>query len=186
VYSNQSGIDAAAVEFNTVSSALYWEAVQRLLGGIDSVETIPQKVVVGEALLPAALSMKFRNAVREFKPDSQHIVEVCHWLEAYGGRMSWFRHELSPEALLIRTERELILISDESAEDAVAAKYGSIVKYCPLSRLDSYSVTSGESIASFSLSLNSGSAVCIVSADFPIPDEESVRAFLQDAVQSDL
>ena len=64
---------------------------------------------------------------------------ATQWPAILGG----FRRELAPAGALLITERELVLIADEKTPNWYRgewAKYGGIITYFPLARLDDFHV----------------------------------------------
>ena len=125
-------------EFNTVMEEYYREATQMLLDGADDVPTPPGGAGNGSALFET-LPMKLHNALLQYRPLGQRLLELVRWPATFAGKYRWLQHEIASEAMLALTDRELLFISEEHASEGSRSKqqtkYGKIVTYCPLSRL---------------------------------------------------
>jgi hypothetical protein len=132
-------IQTVAIFFNTVTCNLYQDAVRLLLDGMDG----NSQFSGDESRCPhpalKALSLKFQNGVAKHLPPGRRALEVIHSPEVRRRRYIFFRHQLSPEGVLILTDKLLLFISEESAQGRRSSyetsKYGWIITYCPLSRV---------------------------------------------------
>jgi hypothetical protein len=175
-----------AIEFNTVMERLFQEAVQLLLDGMDGVSAaLPIEDTQADSLLHS-LPLKFWNAVIEFRPSSQHVLAVLHCPALLGGRRCWFQRELSPEAILALTERELLLISEEKTWSWLRVgrtnKYGSIVTYCPLSRLKRFQINERGQLHTLELELHAKQGGAKVEVPFHAGQHEEVSTFMERAL----
>jgi hypothetical protein len=180
---------SVAIEFNTVMERLYQEAVQLLLDGMDGVSAaIPIEDRQAGSLL-RSLPLKFRNAVIEFRPVSQHVLAVLHWPALLGGRRRWFQRELSPEAILVLTGRELLFISEEKTWSWMRIgrvnKYGSIATHCPLSRLKRFQINERGPLATLELELRARQGGAKVEVPFPAAQRKEVSTFMERALPQD-
>ena len=131
---------ACAVEFNTVMDRLYRDAVRRVLRGIEGERAVAPAekpmIVPGIETWP----MMFRNAVPELLPQGRSFAGAVQWPAVHGG----FGRELAPAAVLLITDREILLISEERAwaRGPRQAKYGRIATYYPLVRLADFGLES--------------------------------------------
>ena len=176
-----------AIEFNTVMEGLYQEAVQFLLNGMDNVSEI---VPCDSRKLYAALDslpLKFCNAVVEFIPMGQRVLGLVHWPAVLGRKLKIFRRELSPEAVLVLTERELLFISEEKAWSWIrpdrVQKYGSIVTHCPLSRVEAVELSEHESLDTIDVEIRANEAGEKLKIDFPREQKAKVSAFIELALK---
>jgi len=114
-YVNEGRVEFISIDFNTVMERLYQEAIQLLIDEMNGVSL--ELSVEDKPLNPLfhALPLKFQNAVLEYKPGSRAILSVLHWSAVFRGNSRWIHHELTPEAILLLTERELMLISEDKA-----------------------------------------------------------------------
>ena len=127
---------SVAVQFNTVMEELYQEAVQILLDGIDGIRQSAHDDC--RNIFPSlnALSLKFHNGILRYLPVGQPVLGIVHWPAVEGRRLRIFWQEIAPEGVLVLTSRQLILISEEKARWRSWPKYGYVVTYCPLSRVE--------------------------------------------------
>jgi hypothetical protein len=179
----EGGVSSVTMAFNTVMLGYYQELVRLLLNGIGKIDETPLAVQEPAKPLPNTLPFKFKSAVMEFKPPTHHVMDVVHWLSVSGGRIRWFQHKLSPEATLVLTEWELICISDadtgETGQDENTAKYGTIVTYCPLSRLDSCAIESSGELEKLTLLIRTAKGGRTFAIGFPHAQKNNVQAFLK-------
>ena len=186
---SEGGTQSVAVEFNTVMDRLYQEAVQLLLDGMDGVSAASPIEDRQAGSLLCSLSLKFRNAVIEFRPASQQALAVLHWPALLGGRRRWFQRELSPEAIMVLTGRELLFISEEKTGSWMRIgrvnKYGSIATYCPLSRLTRFQINERGPSATLQLELRARQGGAKVEVPFPAGQREEVSAFMERALPQD-
>ena len=129
----------AITRFNTVQEDLYREAIDLILDGIDRTHAIGSEKDRRAAEVLRDWPLKFRNEVLRYLPKGQRLSAAAQWPAILGG----FRRELAPAGALLVTERELVLIADEKTPDWYRgewAKYGGIITYFPLTRLDDFHV----------------------------------------------
>ena len=152
----------AAVEFNAAHASDYEDAVYRMLGSIDA----QPGHFVHHGELDAQLDvlpLKYHNAALHYLPLGRRLLSVVHWPACLGGNHRWSSEELAPEAMLLLTDRELMLVSEERARSWLrigqeAPRYGNIVTFLPLVRLGNCRVDAGgeEAMAVLELDLHSG------------------------------
>jgi hypothetical protein len=176
-----------AIQFNTVMEGLYQEAVQFLLNGMDNISEITP---CDSKELYAALNslpLKFCNAIVEFMPMGQRVLGLVHWPAVLGRKLKIFRHELSPEAVLVLTERELLFISEEKTWSWVrpdrVQKYGSIVTHCPLSRVEAVELSEHDSLDTVDVEIRTHEAGEKLKIDFPREQKAKVSAFMELALK---
>jgi len=118
-------------EFNTVMDEYYREAVQLLLDGMDGIGAAARGEVKETCARLASLPMKFHNAALHFAPSGHRLLDFLHWPAVIRGKYRWLQFEIAQEAMLARTDRELIFISEEKPwswfHAKPPAKYGNIV-----------------------------------------------------------
>jgi hypothetical protein len=133
-------IQSVAIFFNTVTCDLYEEAVQLLLNGMDGNCQSTFQESGDRHIAFKDLPLKFKNAVARHLPLGQRVLAIIHSPTVLRRRFAIFWRELSPAGVLVLTDRQLFLISEESARYGKncyeTAKYGYIITYCPLSRLE--------------------------------------------------
>jgi hypothetical protein len=186
-FSSEGGQQSTVIAFNTVMLHFYQEAIWLLLDGMEGLTTsVPVEDKQARPLV-SSLPLKFQNAAFEFRPASQHILDVVHWLSVFGGRMRWFQHELSPEAMLVLTERELICISEEKTwswlRAGKASKYGKIITYCPLSRLESHRIQASDRLDKLNLEICARQGGRTFTVEFPREQERKVESFMEQVRQ---
>jgi len=182
-YTTDGVARSAVMEFNTVMEAYYKEAARLVLDGIEGVD---DAVPVADDRLNALLDgapMKFCSAAHEFRPPSQPVLALQHWLPVMGKKRLWFQRELAAEAMLMFTERELIFISEEKTWSWMRIgrvnKYGFVVTYCPLSRLESWHIEANGKTAGLDLILRTQQGGETFRVEFPRGEEHHVAVLLR-------
>jgi hypothetical protein len=130
---------SAVIRFSTAEERLYREAIDLVLDGIDRTRASQSEKDRGTAEVLKDWPFKFRNEVLQYLPKGQSLLAAAQWPAIRGG----YRRELAPAGALLVTERELVLIAEEKAPDwyyGEWAKYGGIITYFPLARLDDFHV----------------------------------------------
>jgi hypothetical protein len=130
---------SAVIRFSTAEERLYREAIDLVLDGVDRTRASQSEKDRGTAEVLKDWPFKFRNEVLQYLPKGQSLLAAAQWPAIRGG----FRRELAPAGALLVTERELVLIAEEKAPDwyyGEWAKYGGIITYFPLARLDDFHV----------------------------------------------
>lgn len=181
-YATAGVVRSVVIEFNTVMDRSYKEAVRLMLDGMEGIRDA--KPIENGSLngLLQGIPMKFCSAVDEFRPLSQRVLGVQHWPAVTDGRWRWFERELAPEAMLVLTERELILISEERSWSWLwigrVNKYGNVLTYCPLSRLERFGMQDRESLCALELELRAQNGSVNFHIDFPREQEPAVARFM--------
>lgn len=101
---------SATANFNTVGEQYYREAIQLILNGIDGVDNIETETNREPTELFDDWPFKFRIEAERYWPRGQRLLGAVQWPAVVGG----FRRELSVAGALLVTERELVVISEES------------------------------------------------------------------------
>ncbi|MGH7976986.1 MAG: hypothetical protein ACREC8_10030 [Limisphaerales bacterium] len=134
-----------------------------------------------------SLPLKFCNAVVEFMPMGQRVLGFVHWPAVLGRKLKIFRHELSPEAVLVLTERELLFISEEKTWPWIrpdrVQKYGSIVTHCPLSRVDAFQLSEHDLLETIDIVVRTDHGGEKLKIDFPREQKAEVSAFMELAIK---
>lgn len=167
----------AAAGFNTVMNALYRDAADMILAGIEGGDYITTQA--DEAAEAAHWlqnwPMKFSRAVLDNLRAGRRLLDAVHWPAVYGG----FGRELAPAAAMAATARELLLISDERRpswdHDGSHAKVGTITTYFPLSRLGSSRVASHGEVGVLELQMHAGNGGEVLKVLYPADHEPAVR-----------
>lgn len=174
---------AVEVHFNTVMDWLYREALELLLRGMGGsgqwASNGGGKSVVAVDVLP----LKFRNGIRRYLPAGDNVLGFVHWRAALECRWRLFWRERVPERVLVLTNTQLLLISDEKAwslgRSRRNAKYGYVVTYCPLSRVASIRVREHEADAAIDVKLCASQFCAGLKIDFPYEQRATVNAFVK-------
>jgi hypothetical protein len=182
-YTADGGTRSAMMEFSTVMEPLYKEAARLALDGIEGAAgTVP----IADGHLNALLDgvpMKFRSAAHEFRPPAQPVLALRHWPPVMGKKRLWFQRELATEAMLMLTEHELIFISEEKTWSWMwigrVNKYGYVVTYCPLSRLENWHIEANEKLATLDLSVCAQQGGETVRLEFPRGKEHHVATLMR-------
>jgi hypothetical protein len=131
----------ATIAFNDVREALYREAVNLILDGIDASPSVkaladdqPQPLVNG-------WPMKYRLEAKRCQPAGQSLIAATRWNPVTTG----FERKLSPAGALLVTARTMVSILDQ--EPAVqqwpdsVRKFGGIITYLPIARLSDFEIS---------------------------------------------
>lgn len=143
-FASGGSAQSCKIHFNTVTRGLFQEAKDLLLNGIDGVTAITP--VESRQVHPVAdsLPLKFCNALLDFTPMGQRALAAVHWPAVLGEKRFFIRPELAPQAALVVSDRELMLISEEKTGRRMrlgqVPKYGNIVTHCPFSRIEAIQV----------------------------------------------
>jgi len=179
--------ETVAITFNTVMEGLYQEAVQFLLNGMDNILEITPCNSNEISSVLKSLPMKFYNAIVEFIPMGQHVLGFVHWRAVMARKLRVFRQELSPEAVLVLTDRELLFISEEKASSWVGAKgvqkYGYIATHCPLSRVASFQFGEHDSLDTIDIVVRSLRGSEKLKIDFPREQKVEIGSFMERALK---
>jgi hypothetical protein len=185
-YATEGVTQSAIIEFDAVMEPLYKEAARQVLDGMSGIRgtiSIEDRSLNG---LLQGTPLRFWNAVHEFSPLSQRVLDTRHWPAVTGGARRWYEREVAPQGMLVLTERELILISDEKTWSWLrvgrANKYGSVITYCPLSRLEDYRVRADDQLAQLELEIRAAGGGETVRVEFPPVQQRSIRDLMEQAM----
>jgi hypothetical protein len=177
---------SAVIEFNAVMERLYREAARQVLDGMSEIGGSIPIEDGGLTGLAEGAPLRFWNALHEFRPVSQRVLATRHWPGVTGGARRWFERELASQAMLVLTECEVILISDEKTWSWLRVgrpnRYGDVVTYCPLSRLEGYRVRADDRLARLELELCAAGGGEAVQVDFPVEQRRSIGEFMEQAM----
>ena len=117
--------------------------------------------------------MKFRNVALRYSPLGRQPIAGLYWDALYGE----FNRELSPASALLRTENELLLVTEEKLPGRFhlhrAQKFGEIITYFPLSHLAGYRILERPRVDTLSLLVHAGYGG--ETLDIAFPKEERPR-----------
>ncbi len=174
---------SVAVEFNTVMDQLYQEAVQILLGGMDGV---CQAVLDdGDKIYDVikVLPLKFQNGILRYLPAGKHLLGFVHWPTVLSRKLKVFWRELAPECVLVLTNSQLLSISEEKAwwrsKSKGGSKYGYVVTYYPLSRVEAIRLTDHNSFCAIDVDLCARQLGEKVTIGFPCELKAAMAAFTE-------
>jgi hypothetical protein len=178
--SADSAPSSGMVEFNTVMQEVYREAVDLVLDGI--IGTTGKHGASPTVELFADWPIKFRNIVPRFVHQGSRVLAATHWPSVIGG----FERELAPEAALIATDHELLLVLDERAPFWSRAghhgKFGNIATYFPLVRLAGFQLDRRERATDLDLEMHASHGGEKLHMTFPSDHEPMVRKVLDSAM----
>lgn len=183
----EGGARHVAITFNTVMFDYYQTAVGLLLKGVEGTANKVQSIAPSAAPDTDSLTLSLQNAVSIYKPSEQRIIDIAHWLSVFSGWTRWFQHEISPEAILVLTERELICISEATTGGALqtgsVAKYGNIITYFPLARLAGHHMQADGRLMKLVLDIDTSRGGKTVAVEFPLEQEDKVESFMKQVRQ---
>jgi len=186
-YLAENRVQFISIEFNTVMQKLYQEAVQLLLEGMDDMSSVISVEDKDANLMLDILPFKFRSVILDFSPKSQIILSMVHLPAVIQGRNRWIQRELYPQAVLLLTERELMLVSEEKTRSwfrgRSTIKYGQIVTYCPLLRMESFKLLKNQQIGALDIEICSQQCSEKLLINFPSDKESEVSGFMERAMQ---
>lgn len=153
-------VRSVAARYNTVMEGLFETALQLILNGMDGVFDIepvsPREITPGLEMLP----LKFANAVMRFLPMGQTPRSIVYWPSVCDSKMKILHRELTPETVLVLTDRELICISEEKDRGgfkvAQTAKFGAVATHCLLSRVEEIKLSEREPLDMLDVLLKAG------------------------------
>jgi hypothetical protein len=176
--------------FNTVMRRLYHRAVEGVLDGVDAAPPTAEMepwLTEKERELLQPLPFKFYNATALFRPTGQRLGEVLHRPAVVRRRLRFLEQELVPEGVLARTDRTLVLISEDKAWSWLQlqrqGKHGNVVTYCSLSRVAEFRVHAGERFVTLELRLKTARGGGTATFDVPRSQREAVTRLLDRAMR---
>ena len=174
---------SVAVEFNTVMDQLYQEAVEILLGGMDGVcqAVLDESGKIYDVI--KVLPLKFQNGILRYLPAGQRVLEFVHWPTVLSRKLKVFWRELAPECVLVLTNSQLLSISEEKAwwrsKSKGGSKYGYVVTYYPLSRVEAIRLTDHNSFCAIDVDLRARQFGEKVQIGFPCELKAAMAAFME-------
>jgi hypothetical protein len=168
-----------AAQFNTVMTKYYQEAVKLLLAGIEAGSgekgghgKVNEQVV-------RDWPMKFQSVALTYSPVGRQLISGMYWDALYGG----FNRELSPASALLRTEEELVLITEEKLPGRFhfhrQEKQGEIITYFPLSQLAEYRIVEQPRVDTLSLQVHASHGGESLDVPFPKAKRGQVQEFME-------
>lgn len=101
-----------------------------------------------------------------------------------GSQIEVFLAEIAPEGVLILTDRQLILISDEKARWRSWPKYGYVVTYCPLSRVEGIRLRAHNSFDAIDVDVRAHQIGDKLKIGFPCEIKPAMAAFTDLVISS--
>lgn len=195
-YLAEGKLQSVTVEFNAVHRDDYEHVAYGILGSIGGQTGHYTSQGELDAQLDA-LPSRFHQAALHNLPLGQRLHSVVHWPASSSGHHFWSSDELAPEAMLLLTDREVILISEVRAHSwlrigSEASLYGSIVTCLPLVRLGRCRLETKvqESLSILEIELHAGdqeiaasSVADTVRVGFPPSMENEVSKFLKQVAE---
>jgi hypothetical protein len=175
---------SVAVQFNTVMEELYQEAVQILLDDMDVIRQSAQDDC--RNIFPSlnALPLKFHNGILRYLPVGQPVLGFVHWPAVEGRKLKIFWREIAPEGVLVLTSRQLILVSEEKARGRSWPKYGYVVTYCPLSRVEGIRLRAHNSFDAIDVDVRVNQIADKLKIGFPCEIKAAMAAFTDLVISS--
>ena len=170
---------SVAVEFNTVMAELYQEAVQILLGGMDGVCQAALDDSGKTYDIIKVLPLKFQNGILRYLPVGQRVLGFVHWPTVLSRKLTVFWRELAPEGVLVLTNSQLLIISEEKAWWRGQSKYGYVVTFCPLSRVEAIRLTEHNSFYVIDVEVRARQIGEKVKIGFPCELKAALEAFTE-------
>ncbi|MGH7980036.1 MAG: hypothetical protein ACREE6_11735 [Limisphaerales bacterium] len=179
--------ETVAISFNTVMEGLYQEATQMLLNGIDQISEITPYGSKEQYPVLEPLPLKFYNAIVEFIPMGQRVLGFVHWQPVFGRKLKMFRHELTPEAVLVLTDRELLFVSEEKTWSWVQTerveKYGCIATHCPLSRVSTFQLNEHDTLDTIDITVQTPKGGEKLKIEFPGEQKPELTSFMEKVLE---
>lgn len=153
-------VRSVAARYNTVMEGLYETALQLILNGMDGISNVepinPKEITSGLEMLP----LKFANAVMRFLPMGQTPRSIVYWPSVSDSKMKILHRELTPETVLVLTDRELLCLSEEKDRDGFnvghTSKFGAVATHCLLSRMEAIRSSNREPLNMLDVLLEAG------------------------------
>jgi hypothetical protein len=170
------------VHFDTVMGKLYHQAVGLILQAVDDGSERPTARRVDlPSVASETWSAYFREKIPENIANGQHLLATIEWPAVRGG----FGRELAPAAILLATDREIVLLSNEKAWGGIKeAKYGTIATHFPLVRLESYHLHSHPRFAVLQLNMHASHGGEMLEILFPSDHANAVASVLERAMRA--
>jgi hypothetical protein len=170
------------IHFNAVREAFHREALVLILRGIENSCNFKSCCLRDHEDGLRALPLKFRNALLRYLPPEQATVDIEYWPTVFTKRLKLFLRELTPATVLILTSGHLVWISEEKAlwprRPRANGKYGCVVTYYPLSRIQHIQSRKNRGVCTIDLDLASCGNNAIYSIDIPNERGASVSALM--------
>jgi hypothetical protein len=165
---------SVAVCFNTVREKYYQAAVEWLLAGIATQSTGRSQAGEGNERVVRDWPLKFRNVALLYSPVGRQLISGSYWDALYGGG----NRELFPASALLRTEKELLFITEEKLPGRFhfhrGQKFGKIITYFPLAHLANYRIIERRRVDTLSLLIHAGYGGDTFEIAFPKEKRERV------------
>ncbi len=146
------------IYFNTVMEKIYRDAAFFSLNQIASESINDRRVTaaVAQAISGSELSMKFKSALERFTPPGEKVISYVAWPVVFGG----FHRQFAPAAMLVRTSRFLILISDDPPTGGLfhnpQQNLGYVVTYMPLQHIRGVALGGDSKLTTLEINLAAG------------------------------
>jgi len=179
---------AVEIHFNTVMDWLYREALEFLLSRIGGSRQWAGNASGKSNAAFKVLPLKFRNGIHRYLPAGDNVRGFVHWPAALERRWLLFRRERLPQGVLVLTNTQLMLISEEKAwwrgKSSQNAKYGYVVTYCPLSRVANIQLGEHEAYPVVDVKMCASQFCAGFKIEVPHERKAAVKAFIKTIVSS--
>ena len=181
VHGGGNSSTALVIYFNTVMEKMYRDVVFFALEQMTAkADGIGEEIPDSPRSPKPSLSMKFHSAIERFTPPGRTVHSYAAWPAVFGG----FHRRLSPAAMLVRTQSELILISDEPPSGGLfqdpQQNLGYVVTYMPLQHIRGVELGAAGRLAALEINLTAGqiseSIVALVPAESAAAAVQVARA----------
>lgn len=175
-------VSTIEIYFNTVTDWLYREALELLLPGTGNGRQETGDVAHNSDRAIEALPIKFRNGIHRYLPAGEEVRDFVYWQATVERRWLLFLRERVPQGVLLLTNTQLLLISEERAwwrgKWSESAKYGYVVTYCPLSRIADIQLRAHQAHSVVDVNVCAGRQCLGFKIDFPPDRKAAVDAFV--------
>ncbi len=170
-----------ALQFNTVMQHVYSEAVQYILDAIDGKEHASTKLDTSRSSIFMGWPLKFRNFSIIYMPEKSQLWEGVYWNEIRGS----FGREVAPAVAMLLTDRHIVIIAEEKSyrwfQFRRNVKYGAIITYFPLNRLEEFRIDPHSRFGILELQGHKGHGGEKLEIIFPLEKLEAVSRLVEKA-----
>lgn len=186
-FKTENGTQCVSMAFNLVTLKLYQEAIRLLLDGVEGACLNPVGAEEQAKLSEDALPTKSQGNIYKLKPSLERVMDTVYWLSIFGRRACWLQYELSPEIILVLTERELICVSEEKiwrgSPRGTVERSGHIITYFPLSRLETYRFEPASQPEKLKVEICTRHGGRTLAMEFPHEKQSEVESFMNQIKQ---
>jgi hypothetical protein len=170
---------SVTIKFETVGEKLYREAIDLMLAGIDPALATAAPKDRKEPSLFEGWPVKFRCEAERYWPKGQRLLTAIQWPAIFDG----FQRELAPAGVMLISERELVLISEEKRSPRRLTgdrhEFGGIITFFPRVRLADFHVSHHERFGVLALQAHAAHGGEKMEIVFPSDDEKTVSKAME-------